>query len=161
MTMHHIILHPWRSTSQGFFSCQELINLSFPGRGYSLICIKGMAKMLTEFIRISISVDFVVWLFQFICVNIAKSITNYMYIVLKDSLATNLHIHCIYPSYCLLDRMPKNIYETHINAILCRYDSELTFFGRALVNFQAHGPNAFSIRRLLLGQQITHIIYFE
>lgn len=125
MTMHHIILHPWRSTSQGFFSCQKLINLSFPGRGYSLIC-KGMAKMLTEFIRISISVDFVVGLFQFICVNIAKSITNYMYIVLTDSYATNLHIHC--PSYCLLDRMPKNIHETYINAILCKYDSELSFF---------------------------------
>lgn len=78
MTMHHIILQPWRSTSQVFFSCQELINLLFPGRGYSLKC-KGMAKIMREFIRISISVDFVVGLFQLICVNIVKSITNDMY----------------------------------------------------------------------------------
>lgn len=70
--MHHIILHPWRSTSQVFFSCQELINLLFPGRGYSLKC-KGMAKIMKEFIRIFNFCGFRCWVISiYLCYHCVK-----------------------------------------------------------------------------------------
>lgn len=123
MTMDHIILHPWRSTSQG------LINLSFPGRS-----CKGMVKEWqnsTEYPFPSISLlSYYFFYPHLICVNVAKSITNY--IVLIDSLVTNFTyiLQTVCWTWCPRIFMKPTYMPSYAHMI-----QNVLSFGWALVNF--------------------------